>query len=168
MLGPRIAGSRSTGSATDAADDLSPRRRQALPDPPTSFTNVAVKYDDAAGRVDVAYTFDQVPSAGQEIHAGVGLGIIRVDGSCSAPFFTSLGWRVPAGQGQRGESVVEGHSADFAGHVTGDRFSFDDETAWESTSLSEWPGAQRSWNFATTNDGAGRQALQLRDRGHVG
>ena len=63
-----------TGSATDAADDLSLFAGDELPDPPTNFTNVAVKYDDAAGRVDVAYTFDQVPSAGQEIHAGVGLG----------------------------------------------------------------------------------------------
>lgn len=142
-----------SGSATDAADDLSLFAGDQLPDPPTSFTNVTVKYEDAAGRVDVAYTFDHVPSAGQEIHAGVGLGTIRADGSCSAPFFTSLGWHVLAGQG-RGESVVEGHSTNFAGHVTGESFSFDDETAWESTLSSEWPGAQKSWNFATTNDDA--------------
>ena len=91
-----------TGSATDAADDLSLLAgANALPDPPTSFTNVTVKYEDAAGRVDVAYTFDQVPAADQEIHAGVGLGTIRADGSCSAPFFTSLGWHVPAGRGLR-------------------------------------------------------------------
>ena len=32
----------------------------------------------------------------QEIHAGVGLGTTRADGSCSAPFFISLGWHVPA------------------------------------------------------------------------
>ena len=138
-----------TGSATDAADDLSPFAGDQLPDPPTSFTNVAVKYDDAAGRVDVTYTFDQSRAPGQEIHAGVGLGTTRADGSCSAPFFTSLGWHVLAGEA-RGESAVEGDSTNFAGDVTGESFSFDDETAWESTVLSDWPGADKTWNFATT------------------
>ena len=141
-----------TGSATDASNDLSPAGANALPDPPTSFTNVAVKYDDAAGRVDVAYTFDQVPASDQEIHAGVGFGTTRVDGTCSAPFFISLGWRVPADEVMRGESVVEGHSADFAGDVTGNLFTSAGETPWNSTALFEWPGAQQTWNFATTNE----------------
>ena len=156
-----------TGSATDAADDLSLFAGDQLPDPPTSFTNVTVKYEDAAGRVDVAYTFDQVPSAGQEIHAGVGLGTTRADGSCSAPFFTSLGWHVLAGEG-RGESVVEGHSTNFVGHVTGEIFSFDERNgvgvhvvvrvAWSPEKLELRDHKRRR---------AGRQALQLRDRGHV-
>ena len=140
-----------SGSATDAADDLSLFAGDQLPDPATSFTKVAVKYDDAAGRVDVTYTFDRVPGAGQEVHAGVGLGTTRADGSCSAPFFSSLGWHVLAGEG-RGESAVEGVSTDFTGEVSGKSFSFDDETPWESTVLSDWPGADKTWNFATNND----------------
>ena len=138
-----------TGSATDAPDDLSPAGANALPDPPTNFTHVAVKYDDVAGRVDVAYTFDQVPASYQEIDAGVGLGKTRADGSCSAPFFSSLSWHILAGEAAHSESAVEGHSA--TGDVTGILFSVDGEATWTSTSLFEWPGA-RTWNFATTND----------------
>lgn len=138
-----------SGSATDAADDLSPAGANALPDPPTNFTNVAVRYDDAAGRVDVAYTFNQAPASYQEIHAGVGLGTTRPDGSCSAPFFTSLGWHVLAGEASQSEAAVEGHSA--TSDVTGILFSGDGESTWNSTSLFEWPGAQ-TLIFATTND----------------
>ncbi|MET0512643.1 MAG: hypothetical protein ABW135_13285 [Thermoleophilaceae bacterium] len=139
-----------TGSATDPSGDLSLFGGDHLPDPPTNFTNVAVRFDDAAGRVDVSYTFNQAPASYQQIHAGVGFGTTLANGDCNAPFFSSLGWHVSTGEG-RGESAVQGHSTNFTGNVTGSAWTFDDEASWDSTSFFEWSGNKRTWNFATTN-----------------
>ncbi len=49
--------------------------------------------------------------------------------------------------------LVEGHSADFAGDVTGNGLASTSGTdVGCPLSLFEWPGAQQTWNFATTDD----------------
>src|SRR3712207_3699479 len=47
------------GSAADPAGDLGLEAGDGLPSPRRDFTNVSVRHDPAAGRLDVSITFDQ-------------------------------------------------------------------------------------------------------------
>ena len=140
-----------TGSATDPAGDLSIYAGDTLPSPPVDFTSVAVRYDDVAGRVEVSYTFSVAPAPSQHLNAGVGLGSIRADGSCSAPVNTSLNWHPDDGTA-RGEVSVEGDSTNFTGTVAGKIWdNWDVTDSWNGAAVFEWPGSpKRTFNFATT------------------
>jgi hypothetical protein len=142
-----------SASASDPAGDLGIYGGE-LPDPPVDFTSVSVEYDDVAGHVQVSFGFAQTPAAHSELHAGVGLGSLRPDGSCSAPIFTSLVWHLESPDSSpRGEVAVEGHSTNFAGRVTGTLWEHSptDVQTWEGASLFKWPGSpKRTFTFATT------------------
>ena len=147
---PGAAATVFTGSAIDPANDLAPHIGDPLPDPPVDFTNVSVRYDAVAGRVDVSYRFSRAPASYQDLHAGVGLGTVQPDGSCNAPIFTDLSWRSESANAFQGEAYVEGHSTDFTGSVTG--LVFDDMGgASLGTASFEWSASRRTWDFATIN-----------------
>ena len=74
----------------------------------------------------------------------------------------------PRSEVMRGESVVEGHSADFAGDVTGNLFTSDRRNAVGFHGVVRVARSPAKLELRDHQRGAGRPALQLRDRGHVG
>ena len=148
---PGAAAAVFTGSATDPPNDLSPHRDlPPLPEPPVDFTNVSVRYDEAAGRVDVSYRFSRAPAAYQQVNAGVGLGTVQADGSCNAPIFTDLSWRSESANAFQGEAYVEGHSEDFTGGVTVGFRRLGAAGLGKLQSFG-WSADRRTWDFATIN-----------------
>jgi hypothetical protein len=139
-----------TGAAADPAGDLSLDLGDGLPIPPVDFTNVVVRYDDVAGRVDLSYTFSQTPAVSQDVVAGVGLGSIQANGECSAPEMRQTQW-IPYDFPPQGQAAVWGRSSGFAGSVSGFVSNFAGaDVRWESTAMFDWPGTEnRTWNFAT-------------------
>ena len=137
-----------TGSATDPPGDLSLEAGDGLPSPAVDFTSVSVNYDDVAGRVDVAYAFNQPPASYQSVNAGVGLGAVQPDGSCSTPVHLSLGWRHLIGEAVEGQASVEADSSNFTGAVSGNMWRDSDVFSWPGTALFNWTTPQ-TWSFAT-------------------
>ena len=135
-----------TGSATDPSGDMTREEEGDLPDPAVDFTNVAVRYDSAVGRVDVTYTFAETPRSYHVINAGVGLGSTHPDGDCRAPFTISQDWA--SGSDSHGEAVVKGRSSNFSGVVTGSLWD-PDQVPLDGDTFSEWSG--RTWRFETTD-----------------
>ena len=141
-----------TGSATDPAGDGSIFMGDVPPDPMLDFTNVAVTYDNVAGRGDVSFTFNRAPAPYQTLHVGVGLGSVQSNGSCSAPYFISLVWVLESAP--RGEAVLQADSLNFSGGAAGRAWNDDGVSepleTWEGTAFFDWPGgAKTTWNFAT-------------------
>ena len=149
------------GSATDPPGDLGLDIGDDLPRPPVDFTQVSVRYDDVAGRVDVSYTFNQAPASAEQLEASVALGFVEPDGSCSTPSWSSRHWHGPIEGGPPlGQAAVTGVSLGFTGSVAGRVWNYSAdpsdggyvEDGWEGTALFDWPGTQQTaWNFATAH-----------------
>ena len=137
-----------TGSATDPPNDLSPLVGGPVPSPPVDFTSVSVRYDDVAGRVDVSFGFSRAPASYQSLQAGVGLGTVQADGSCSAPYFADFRWR-PVSDDFRGEAYVEGFSTNFTGSAGGGVFDYGPGGGGWGTAAFGWSASKRTWDFAT-------------------
>jgi hypothetical protein len=128
-----------------------------LPNPRVDFTNVAVRYDAAAGRVDVAFTFSAVPPASYEIRAGVGLGSIDANKNCTAPVYTSNVFHEDASLTGGGVAIVGHYDLGYPG-VGGRLWSSysdpDSAIGWfdADSSIYDWQsGPNKEWNFGTVN-----------------
>jgi hypothetical protein len=146
-----------TGSVVDPSGDMSLDNGDFLPDPRVDFTSVRVKYDAAAGRVDVAFTFSAVPPAEYGIQAGVGIGTLDASNRCTAPIFTS-GRFHEDGSVTNGVAVVGQYNRGYPGNgVEGDGwdpYSNPVQYGWfdSNSSIFDWQsGPKKEWNFGTVN-----------------
>jgi hypothetical protein len=147
-----------TGSVVDPPGDMSIENGDYLPDPTFDFTSVRVKYDAAAGRVDVAFTFSAVlPAEYGGIAAGVGIGTLDASNQCTAPVWTSGRFHESNYPLTNGVAVV-GHYSRYEGNGVEadgwDPYSNPVQYGWfdSNSSIFDWQsGPKKEWNFGTVN-----------------
>jgi hypothetical protein len=143
-----------TGSVVDPPGDMSLDFGEVLPDPRVDFTKVLVKYDAAAGRVDVAFTFSAVPPAEYGIQAGVGIGTLDASNQCTAPEWTSNRFH-ESGSLTNGVAV-SGYYNSYSGNGVGGQGwdPYSDPYGWfdSNSSIFDWQsGPKKEWHFGTVN-----------------